>query len=237
MCHTHGIHTSIGINSHEKPHHIRLQVQIDHGTLNRTIELGEFPPIVNAIVVSNGNQLGIALTTIPRLGRGGGLGRKTHLGNDNVLEELVSLLQNTMINSCAVLGVGDSDTVVLEGIILELINVESQNVGEMFGGGHVLAVARHQTVGHHEQHLVLIGIRRVQHTLNSLAQFVIALVVTRHHDHHGAHDILLGIRSMAGTYVNHGGDELNDHERGDEDEHDVHHDVEGGAKRVEFIVQ
>mmetsp|Transcript_9364 Transcript_9364/g.15274 ORF Transcript_9364/g.15274 Transcript_9364/m.15274 type:complete len:206 (+) Transcript_9364:196-813(+) len=205
MCHTHGIHTSIGINSHEKPHHIRLQVQIDHGTLNRTIELGEFPPIVNAIVVSNGNQLGIALTTIPRLGRGGGLGRKTHLGNDNVLEELVSLLQNTMINSCAVLGVGDSDTVVLEGIILELINVESQNVGEMFGGGHVLAVARHQTVGHHEQNLVLVGIRGVQHGLDGLAQFVISLVVTGHHDHDGGTDVFFGVGPITGTDVDHTG--------------------------------
>ena len=40
---------------------------------------------------------------------------------------------------------------------------------------------------------------------------------------------------MAGT--DDGGYKLNDHERGNEDEHDVHHDVECGAKGVEFIVQ
>mmetsp|Transcript_31476 Transcript_31476/g.66658 ORF Transcript_31476/g.66658 Transcript_31476/m.66658 type:complete len:579 (-) Transcript_31476:1153-2889(-) len=42
---------------------------------------------------------------------------------------------------------------------------------------------------------------------------------------------------MTGTDVNHGGDELDDHQRGHEHEHAVHHDVERVTERVEFIVE
>mmetsp|Transcript_6062 Transcript_6062/g.10044 ORF Transcript_6062/g.10044 Transcript_6062/m.10044 type:complete len:256 (-) Transcript_6062:195-962(-) len=139
---THRIHPGIGINCHEEAHHVRLQIQINHGTLDCTIKLSKFPPIVDAIVVANRDELRITLTTISRLGAGGGLGGETHLGNDDVLQKLVSLLQYPMIDPCAVLGVRHTNTIVLERVVLEVVDVKSQNVGQMLRSRHVFSISR-----------------------------------------------------------------------------------------------
>mmetsp|Transcript_33847 Transcript_33847/g.73231 ORF Transcript_33847/g.73231 Transcript_33847/m.73231 type:complete len:249 (-) Transcript_33847:1843-2589(-) len=146
----HGIHAGVGIDGHQESHHVRLQIQIHHGTLYRRVELSQLPPVVDAIVVPHNDQLGVALTAIPRLrGRLGLLGQ-THLRDGDVLEELVSLLQYAVVDPRAILGVQHADAVVLEGVVLELVDVESQNVRQVIGRAHVLAVPRDQAVGHHE---------------------------------------------------------------------------------------
>mmetsp|Transcript_20501 Transcript_20501/g.42019 ORF Transcript_20501/g.42019 Transcript_20501/m.42019 type:complete len:736 (-) Transcript_20501:47-2254(-) len=233
----HGVHPSIGIDGHQETDHVGLQVQIHHGTLHGGVQLGQLTAVVDAVVVPHGDELRITLTTVTGLGGRRGFGRKTALHHNDVLQELVALLEDAVIHSGAVLGVGDSDTIVLERVVFELVDVKSQNVGQVLWGRQVLSVTSHEAIGHHEQHLVLVGVGGVQHGLDRFAQLVVSLVITRDHDHHGTPHVLLGVRPIPRTYINHRRQKLNDHQSGHRYKHCIHHDIEDVAERVELVVQ
>mmetsp|Transcript_24210 Transcript_24210/g.49668 ORF Transcript_24210/g.49668 Transcript_24210/m.49668 type:complete len:232 (+) Transcript_24210:273-968(+) len=187
----HGVHPSIGIDGHQETDHVGLQVQIHHGTLHGRVQLGQLTAVVDAVVVPHGDELRITLTTVTRLGGRRSFGRKTALHHNDVLQELVALLEDAVIHSGAVLGMSNSDTIVLERVIFELVDVKSQNVGQVLWGRQVLAVTSHEAIGHHEQHLVLVGVGGVQYGLDRFTQLVVSLVITRDHDHHGTPHVLL----------------------------------------------
>ena len=71
----HGIHASIGIDGHEEANHVCLKIEIHHGTLDGRIKFRQLTSVVNAVEVSNGDELRVTLTTISRLGRGGSFRR------------------------------------------------------------------------------------------------------------------------------------------------------------------
>ena len=114
------------------------------------VELGQLPSVVDVIAVPHDDQLGVVITALPQLCGCLSLHGQTHLCNGNEFEECVSI-----VHPHTILGVQHADTVVLKGIILELVNVESQDVCQVIWSAHVLAGPCDQPVGHHEQHLVL----------------------------------------------------------------------------------
>ena len=124
----HGVYPGVGVDGHQETHHVGLQVEIDHRALYRRIELGELPAVVYAIEVPDRDQLRIPLTAISGLGARGGLGGEAALHDDDVLQELVTLLEYAVIHPRAVLRVRDPDAFVFEGIVLEFVDVETQYI-------------------------------------------------------------------------------------------------------------
>mmetsp|Transcript_32702 Transcript_32702/g.74649 ORF Transcript_32702/g.74649 Transcript_32702/m.74649 type:complete len:377 (-) Transcript_32702:799-1929(-) len=233
----HGVHSRVGVDSHQEPDHVRLQVQVNHRPLYRRVKLGELPPVVDAVVVPHHDELGVPLAAIARLGRRRGLLGEAALDNRDVLEELVPLLEDAVVDAGAILRVDDADAVVLECVVLELIDVETKDVREMLRRGHVLAVTSNETVSDHEKDLVLVRIGRIQHTLDRLTKLIVTLIITGHHDHYRAHDVLLRVGPVTGTDVDHTRKELHDHEQRHEHKHAVHHNIQGGAERVVLVVE
>mmetsp|Transcript_27667 Transcript_27667/g.41262 ORF Transcript_27667/g.41262 Transcript_27667/m.41262 type:complete len:220 (+) Transcript_27667:1216-1875(+) len=215
----HCIHASISINGHKEADHVSLKIQINHSTLDGRVKLSQLTTVVNAVVIPHDNQLRITLTTVTRLSRGCGLSGETTFNNDNVLEELVPLLEDSMIHTGAILGMDNTNTIVFKRVVFELINIEPKNVSKMFGGRHVLSITCHHPICHHKQNLVLVWVGSVQNRLDRFTQLIITLIITRHHNHHRTPYILFCVSSVARTNVYHGCEELNDHQESHETKH------------------
>mmetsp|Transcript_36290 Transcript_36290/g.108832 ORF Transcript_36290/g.108832 Transcript_36290/m.108832 type:complete len:213 (-) Transcript_36290:221-859(-) len=195
----------IGVDGHQIFNPLDGQIEIVQGPNDGAVQFARSSSIMPPIEHTGEYELRIALPPIPRarirpvppfLGR-------SALYHDDVLETTSVLDADSVMDAGPVAGIGPDAGVFVSPLLIDdapggggcggaAAAAVSQYVRHDVGSAPLLPVSRNRTVAHHQQATIVVGVIRLQYAPDGLAQFLVSLVVARHHDHYSRRRFLLG---------------------------------------------